>query len=252
MRRISTFSMFEAEQGATDLMALCDALNKSTKALGCHFDPDPRNQLGLSSYNSPLRKGHSVDAGIKRMTQPEFRSLMLSVFYGIQETDQPGWVLTCYDTGVRATNSTVFEWVSVNYSSDRFDYEQGMSFRNGHRITVAPSVGLSANVAAVMMYIKEMIAGVGFLQCKASGAISNAIDLDFEALVPALVPALASYALGEPEGIKLICDAVREAGESRSALIGRIRGTSPALWQDLMPVLGTGAEQHSTLGDLGF
>jgi len=250
MRRISTFGIFEADQWHTDLMRLCDALNESTNALGCHFGPDP--QLGLSSYNSPLRKGHSADAGIKRMAQPEFRSLILSVFYGIQEKDQPGWVLTFYDTAVKATNSTVFDWVSVNYSSDRFAYEKGMSLRNGHRITVAPSVGLSANVDAVMMYIKEMIAGAGFLQCKSNGTFSNALDLDFENLVPALVPALASYALGESEGIRSICDVVREAGESRNSLISRIRGTSPALWQDLMPALGTGAAETGDLADLGF
>lgn len=257
MKRIKTFGLFEAEQTKEeaqqrleDYLQLSDALNESAKELGCHFSSDP--QFGISSYNVPLRRGFFMDNRVERQALNSFRSLILSVFFGIQETDQPGWVLTFYDTGVQGTNTMVFDWASVNYSSGRFAYEDGMSFHNGHCIQLSQSAGLTANVTTVMNCLQKMIAKIGYIKCDSDGTFSNAIDLHFKEMVPVLVPAFASYALGEPDGIKRIADAIREAGDARHDLIVAIKKSAPALWEELMPALGSGATETGNLADLGF
>jgi hypothetical protein len=254
MRRIKTFAIFESEKyDRWDLENVEDELNSKVKELGMNF---MYGNGALRSYNSPLKTGDLLnnDSIARRRVECQFRSLILPIFFGVSHDDERSCSIKFFgNSGGGKPWENLLDWISIR-NTDAETYSV-----DGHHIGIPPPPGGSTresgnahNLNFIIKGIKEMLGNVRGMRCIDTSSHKREEETEFPEIIPSLLPALASLCLGEPEGLKEICDAIKEAGNHQGGLIRRIREMKPDLWKQLAPMIGTGAKETEELSDLGF
>ena len=247
MRRIKTFALFES-QDQYELGKIHGDLDKATDCLGLDWKLDWNN--GLATDGKALATGE-----IKRVNQIsklakshecKFRYLILEILFGVPPDHGHGCKLEFFDS----KRKEILNPLVVQYHSDAAN--PGDSGDSNYYISVSREWNQEETISHILDEIKRIIGSVTRVKCKM--ALTNEVKetSGLESIVPSLLRAFASNALGEGEWINMLCGIIREAGAFRNKLIERLREMSPDIWEKIKPSLGAGAEESGDLGDLGF